>query len=109
MQARKRSVRLGVFSPVSERAVRAGNAPRLDTLRGKTICEVWETGAWGGDRTFPVIRKLLQERFPDTKIVPYTELPVGDRFPRRYWVPLDQVAEVLRSKGCDAVLFGNGG
>ena len=71
MESTTRLVKLAVFSPLTEVTINRGNAPRLDTLNGKTIGEVWTTGHYGADRTFPIIRRKLQERFPDVKIVPY--------------------------------------
>lgn len=102
-------VKLVVSSPVSEVPIKQGNAPRFDTLNGKTICEVWATGHYGADRTFPTIRRILKERFPDVKIVPYSDFAIGKPKATERWVPLDKVGEVLRGKGCDAVLLGNGG
>ena len=110
MKAGSGSARLEVFNPLSEIVVdKSQKAARLETLHGKTICEAWETGDFAGEKTFPVIRELLKKRFPDAKFVPFTELPTGQRFPERFWVPLDKVVELLKSKGCDAVLLGNGG
>jgi hypothetical protein len=102
-------VKLVVSSPVSEVAINRGNAPRFDTLNGKTVCEVWTTGHYGADKTFPIIRRRLQERYTDVKIVPYTEFDIGKPEISKRWGPLDKVAEILRGKGCDAVLLGNGG
>jgi hypothetical protein len=105
-------VRLEVLNPTSEVTVSATNAPRLDTLNGKTICELWTTGHWGGELTFPVLRELLQQRYPDVKIVPYTEFPYKERglATRETYEPyFDKMGELLGSKGCDAVLVGNGG
>ena len=47
-------------------------APRLNTLEGKTVCELWN-GAFRGDETFPMLREELQKRYPDIKIVPWEE------------------------------------
>lgn len=102
-------VRLSVSSPVSEVPIKSGNAPRFETLNGKTICEVWATGHYGADLTFPTIRKIVQEKYPEVKFVPFTEFPKGKPKATERWVPLDQVAETLRNKKCDAVLVGNGG
>jgi hypothetical protein len=109
MESRTNLVELIVSSPVSEVAINRGNAPRLDTLNGKTVCEVWATGHYGADRTFPVIRRMLQERFPDVKNVPYTEFDIGKPDISKRWGPLSKVAEILKGKGCDAVILGNGG
>ena len=109
MESKTGLVKLEVFNPLSDIAVTGGNAARLDTLNGKTICEVYTTGDYGGDRTFPVIRELLQKRFPDVKIVPYTEFAIGQPKATPRWGPFDQVAGILRGKECDGVLLGNGG
>ncbi|MBI2848078.1 MAG: hypothetical protein HYX83_02780 [Chloroflexi bacterium] len=111
MRSIQNATRVEVCSPLSELSINAKNAPRLDTLNGKTICELWITGRWRGEKTFPVIRKLLRERFPDVKFVPYSEFPYNTT-PQpydSYLVPLDKVAGLLKSKGCDAVILGNGG
>ena len=107
MKAKKASTRLRVFNPVSAVSITAENAPRFDTLRGKTICEISATGYWRSSVTFPIVRELMQKRFPDATFIPYTELPIGrtDRYP----VPLEKVGELLKGKGCDAVILGNGG
>jgi hypothetical protein len=47
-------------------------APRLKTLEGKTICEIWNEG-FRGDESFPIIEKMLKERYPAVKIIRYTE------------------------------------
>ena len=75
-------------------------APRLTDLNGKTICELSDL-SWEDHRTFPLIRELLQKRFPDVKIIPYTE------FPGVYGVEADVLSKMLREKGCDGVIVGN--
>ena len=77
-------------------------APRLSDLSGKTICELSNGKAWEVDRTFPLIRQMLKERFPDIKIVPYTEFPVGVRE-----IDIDDIGDLVAAKGCDAVIGGN--
>jgi hypothetical protein len=109
MESKADLIKLTVSSPVSEVAIKGGNAPRLDTLNGKTIGEVWATGHYGADRTFPVIRRIIKEKYPDVKFVPYTEFKIGKPKATERWEPLDKVEEILRAKGCDAVLVGNGG
>ena len=105
-------VRLKVFNPTSQVTLSARNAPRLESLNGKTVCELWVSGNWAGELTFPVLRVLLQERFPDVKIVPYTEFPYTEKglSTRATYEPFfDKMGDLLRAKGCDAVLIGNGG
>jgi hypothetical protein len=96
-----------VMHPVGEAASHpASSAPRLDTLNGKTLCEVWNAG-YRGDRTFPKIRELLEKRYPGVKIVPYTEFPLA----RHYDIDeiLKDLPQLLRQKGCEALISGNGG
>jgi hypothetical protein len=99
-----------VMSPLGLEAVKsAGNAPRLDRLDGKTVGEFWN-GVFKGDQSFPVIRRLLRQRFPGLKIVPYTEFPhaPGSDLPAKQRELAQQMAALARQKGCDAVISGNG-
>ncbi len=101
----------GVISPIgSESAQQKNLAKRLETLNGKTVCEVWNED-FKGDIMFPIYRELLKKRFPDVKIVPYTDLPVaslkGTTSYRRE--VLQQIVACLSEKGADAVIAGNGG
>ena len=69
-----------------------------------------EGGGFRAPETFPVIREMLQKRFPEVKIVPYSEFPAGSRqVPYPFWIPTDEIGEVLKEKGCDAVILGNAG
>ncbi len=95
-------VKLEVFNPSGiEPEQMFPYAPRLSNLNGKTIGEVSD-GAWEDNRTFPLIRQMLKERFPDIKIVPYTEFPVGIRD-----IDIDNIGDLVAAKGCDAVIGGN--
>ncbi|MCW5603815.1 MAG: hypothetical protein KIT18_04630 [Burkholderiales bacterium] len=99
-----------VVSPLGQEAVRqAGAAPRLDSLNGKTIGEFWN-GVFKGDQTFPVIRRLLLQKFPDLKVIPFTEFPhaPGSDHPSKQRELARQMAVLAREKGCDAVISGNG-
>ena len=97
------TVNLEVFNPAGEIEVNERYAARLETLKGRTICEV-SNGLWQADRTFELIRKRMKERFPDSKIIPYTELPYGST-----QIDSDHIIEVLEKKKCDAVIVGNAG
>jgi len=107
MKSRAEQVMYEVVHPLGEETAEAGHlAPRLDTLNGKTICEAWN-GLFRGERTFPKIRELLEKRYTGIKTIPYTELPslgvVGIE------EALKVLPDVLREKGCDALIAGNGG
>ena len=102
--------KLSVVSPVGLDAVEVKRAaPRLDDLNGKTVGELWN-GVFKGDLTFPVIRRLLQQRFPRLNIIPFAEFPhlPGSDHPKEQWERARLIAALAKEKGCDAVISGNG-
>jgi len=102
--------RLSVVSPVGLPDVAPGRAARrLGELNGATLGEIWN-GVFKGSTTFPLIRKLLQDRYPRLTIIPYTEFPhlPGSDHPAEQWQRARAVAALARDKGCDAVITGNG-
>ena len=92
---------LEVFDPTGTTEVTKSYAPRLDTLEGKTICEL-SNNQWQAHRTFPLIRELLQKRFPSVKIIPYTEFPAGTSE-----IDSDKVVDLIKERGGQAVIVGN--
>ena len=96
-------VTLDVLSPTGNLQITELHAPRLDTLEGKTICEL-SGQSFRAQESFPVIRQALQERFPDATIIPYTEFPMG-----KYQIDFDGLGELMKESGCDAVIGGNCG
>ena len=102
---------LAIISPSGSEAVELKNlAKRLDTLNGKTVAEVWNDD-FKGDIMFPIYRELLRERYPDVKIIPYTDLPVASLkgTPAYQREVLQKIIAELKAKGADAVITGNGG
>ncbi len=119
---------LEVSNPVSVTPTKFQNAPRLGDLKGKTICEWiskrWQlakpgeltsaTGHWREAETFPIIEESLKKRFPDIKIIPGAELPGYEDFSSQFErelsqeEKLNQVTTVMKERGCDAVILGNG-
>ncbi|MFC2001947.1 hypothetical protein ACFLUZ_05565 [Chloroflexota bacterium] len=95
------AVILEVYDPTGRVEVTQVHAPRLDTLEGKTICEL-SSEQWGTWRTFPEIRKHLQELFPTATFIPYTEFPKGTA-----GIDSNNIADIVAEKGCDAVIIGN--
>jgi hypothetical protein len=86
-------------------------SPRLDTLNGKTVGEIWN-GAYEGQSTFRIIEEMLRERYPGVKIIPFTEfplLPLTEMGMEKKGALLDAVRVALVEKGCDALITGNGG
>lgn len=100
-----------VVSPLGEQSVSMlPAAPRLDTLKGKMICEISNTG-YRSDETFPFIEKLLKKKYPTIKIVPYTEMPrcdVTDLSVDTRAKTIKALIAAIKEKGCDAVIGGNG-
>lgn len=99
-----------VHSPIGAETIRPTSlAANLDQLDGKIIAESWN-GDFKGDVTFPIIRALLQKRFPRLRIIPYHELPYlhGADDPARQKQLAQDIALGARELGCDALISGNG-
>ena len=96
-------VTLEVLDPSGGYEVTALHAPRIDTLAGKTICEL-SNGSWEDGRTFPAIRDVLQRKYPDLKIIPFKEFPVGS-----LEIDSEDAVKLVKQKGCQAVIVGNAG
>jgi hypothetical protein len=100
-------VRWELFDPTGAVEVTQLHAPRVADLNGKTVCELSD-GTWEDHRTFPLIRELLQKQYPTAKFIPYTDFPHGSG-PGGYLMDDDKVAEMVKKKGCQAVITGNAG
>ena len=103
-------MRFDVISPAGTPTVAAsGAAARLTDLNGKRIAEIWN-GVFKGDRTFPIVRAQLQARFPRVEIVPFTEFPflAGDDRPNAQQAVGREIGALVKAKGCDAIISGNG-
>ncbi len=92
---------LEVYDPTGEMEITEVHAPRLDTLEGKTICEL-SNDTWQAHRVLPEVRRLLQERFPNAKFIPYTEFPTGNG-----GIDTEKAAELVVRAGAQAVIIGN--
>ena len=102
--------KMKVVSPLGLDVVAtSGRAKRIGDLNGKTIGEVWN-GVFKGDVTFPIIHKMLQDRYPALKIVPYTAFPhsPGSDNPTQQRERARQIAASAKQRGCDALISGNG-
>ncbi len=99
-----------VHSPIGDETIQQSSlAANLSQLDGITIGESWN-GDFKGDVTFPIIRALLQKRFPRLRIIPYNELPYlhGADDPARQKKIAQDIALRARELGCDALISGNG-
>ena len=101
-----------VVSPLGDPVVKMITmGPRLDTLNGKTVCMVWNE-AFKADVTLPAIGESLKEKYPDLKIIPHTEIDAALQTAARENPSAEESAilqAVLKEKGCEALISGNGG
>lgn len=98
-------VTLSVFDPTGAYEVTNLHAQRLSTLNDKVVCEI-SSYNWEWDRTFPVIRELLQKQFPTVKIVPWDKMGINSREDEENHVLLKKM---VAEKGCQAAIIGNAG
>ena len=100
-----------VVSPLGEPVIESRRVGRyFDTLNGKTVGEIWNE-EMRGDLTFPIIREMLSKRYPDVKVIPFTELPssiLNVQSPEEMTKRLEAVRNALIEKGCDAVITAQG-
>jgi hypothetical protein len=97
----RKSSFLEVYDPTGAMEITEVYAPRLNTLEGKTICEL-SNDTWQAHRVLPEIRRLLQKRFPTAKLIPYTEFPTGNE-----GIDTERAAELVARAGAQGVIIGN--
>jgi len=100
-----------VISPEGLPLGATGSVSRpLDTLRGKTIGEVYNNH-FKGELMFRTYRRLFEEKYPGIRVVPYDEFPIvyvgGDAASQKRVAK--EIAAIAKAKGCDAIITGNGG
>ncbi len=100
---RAERVTLEVYDPTGAMEVTELHAPRLDALDGKTICQL-SNDSWQAHRVLPEVQRLLHERFPSAKFIPYSEFPVGND-----GIDNDKTADLVAKRGCQAVVIGDAG
>ncbi len=98
-----------VLSPLGEQKIEMVTmAPRLDSLAGKTICEVIN-GTFKSDVVVPLLGELLKKKYPDVKVVLHTEMPQSFVLGRASKAEVEALITAYKEKGCDAVISGDGG
>jgi len=80
-------------------------APRLDTLDGKTVCQLWDF-LFRGDEVFELLESGLKERYPTVKFVSWKEF--GSTHGSDEREILANLPEKMKSLGVDAVISGMG-
>ena len=78
-------------------------APRLETLAGKTIGQLWDD-LFRGDEIFPILEEELGRRFPGVRFVRYDTF--GSTHGRHEGKVLAELPEMLRRHQVDAVISG---
>ncbi|HSW59023.1 MAG TPA: hypothetical protein VLH15_11505 [Dehalococcoidales bacterium] len=80
--------------------------PRPANLNEITICELSDYG-FKAEVIFPIIRKLLKQRYPDIKFVEYPAF--GNTHGTQESEVIAGLADKLTKYGCDLVISGVGG
>ena len=93
-----------VVWPRGAKAVQASDvAPRLSTLEGKTIGQLWDD-LFRGDEIFPMLEEEIARRFPNVRFVRYDTF--GSTHGREEQRVLAELPGKLRKLGIDAVISG---
>ena len=99
-----------VVSPVGRSTVKMiRQAPRLETLEGKTIAVVGVS--FMTSVTHPEIKRLIKENYPSAKVILLDEIGIAGPYPAPGITrkAKDEFQEKLKEMGVDAVISGNGG
>ena len=99
-----------VYSPIGESTIKPiKQAPRLDTLNGKTIAIVG--GSFMANVTHPEIKRLILANYPNAKVILLSEIGSAGPYPapgvKRQ--QKDEFEKKLKEMKVDAVISGNGG
>lgn len=93
-----------VVWPRGTRTVQAADvAPRLPTLEGRTIGQLWDD-LFRGDEIFPILERELGRRFPGLRFVRYDVF--GSTHGRDEGRVLAELPDKLRRHEVDAVISG---
>jgi hypothetical protein len=99
-----------VVSPVGKQTIEmVTQAPRLDTLQGKTIAVVG--GSFMARITHPEIKRLILANYPAAKVILLNEIGSAGPFPGPGVARQsnDEFQKKLKELGVQAVISGNGG
>jgi hypothetical protein len=78
-------------------------APRLDTLEGKTVAQLWDY-LFKGDEVFALLEEDLKRRYPGIKFVSWREF--GSTHGDDEKVSLAALPKRFKELGVDAVISG---
>ncbi|MBR4415237.1 MAG: hypothetical protein IKS67_00610, partial [Victivallales bacterium] len=105
-----KEVGYAVVSPVGRPSVKMiDQAPRLETLSGKTIAVVGTN--FMARVTHPEIKRLILQNYPDAKVILQDEIGVAGLYPvpGTYRRAKEEFQRNLKAMKVDAVISGNGG
>ncbi len=80
-------------------------APRLQSLEGKTIVQLWDF-LFRGDEVFELLEEALKARYPTVRFVSWREF--GNTHGRDEAKVLEDLPRRLKEYGADAVVSGMG-
>jgi hypothetical protein len=83
--------------------VRRALAPRLDTLEGKTVAQLWDE-LFKGDIVFELLEEGLKKRYPGIRFVSWREF--GSTHGGNEKAALAALPRRLKDLGVDAVVSG---
>ena len=78
-------------------------APRLDTLEGKTVAQLWDE-LFKGDVVFDLLEEGLKQRYPGIRFVSWREF--GSTHGGNEKAALAALPQRLKALGADAVVSG---
>jgi len=93
-----------VLSPIPKSTAKiVPLSPPIPDLSGKTICAMRHI--FRADETFPMLEALFREKYGDIRFIPNTEMPdLTSATPEEE----AELTKVLKEKGCEVLLAGNG-
>jgi hypothetical protein len=95
-----------VLWPRSPRQVKRKTlAPRLSTLEGKTVAQLWDF-LFRGDEVFTLLEEGLKQRFPGVRFLSWRAF--GNTHGRNEREVLAALPQRLKELGADAVVSGMG-
>jgi hypothetical protein len=95
-----------VLWPRGEKTIEiAPLARRLDSLEGKTVCQLWDY-LFRGDEIFALLEEELGARYPGINFVSYEEF--GSTHGEDETKILEELPARLEALGVDAVISGMG-
>ena len=80
-------------------------APRLETLRGKTVAQLWDY-VYRGDEVFALLEEGLRRRYPDINWVSWREF--GPTHGNEEHEVLASLPEKFKALGVEAAISGMG-